>query len=172
MKDLWSSSWRTRVARLQSLAELIKTGVPVSLTYICASSVRRQNQHRNHRTSAEYRGLYIILRRRRPACRYSNIARASQTRFVEIVPIGCYSNRYHRHPERFQVIIHNNMSEILRLVSDEDSSVRAAAIEFVSELAGNGTVWSEPPLSRILTKIVCSFFSIRNKSQHPRFYHR
>ncbi|KAJ7724594.1 armadillo-type protein [Mycena olivaceomarginata] len=44
--------------------------------------------------------------------------------------------------ERFQVIIHNNMSEILRLVSDEDSSVRAAAIDFVSELAGNASFQS------------------------------
>ncbi|KAJ7349845.1 armadillo-type protein [Mycena albidolilacea] len=39
--------------------------------------------------------------------------------------------------ERFQVIIQHNMSEILRLVSDGDSSVCAAAIDFVSELAGN-----------------------------------
>ncbi|KAF7357065.1 hypothetical protein MSAN_01300400 [Mycena sanguinolenta] len=42
--------------------------------------------------------------------------------------------------ERFKDVIDNNMSDILGLVSDVDRSVRAAAIDFVSDLAGKNSL--------------------------------
>jgi HEAT repeat protein len=41
-------------------------------------------------------------------------------------------------PHKFQVVIESNAANILGLISDEDSRIRGAAVDFLSELAGQG----------------------------------
>ncbi|KAJ6469916.1 armadillo-type protein [Mycena sanguinolenta] len=116
-EDLHSSSWRIRVARLQSLAALIKTDT--MSTAILAQAP-------------------IIM-----ACLSFNIEDVRLAAIRTLQELSKHSLSRSISPDDtagFQDVIRTRMSDILKLVADGDPCVRAAAIDFVAELSGQSMV--------------------------------
>ncbi|KAJ6470015.1 armadillo-type protein [Mycena sanguinolenta] len=115
--DLHSSSWRIRVARLQSLAALIKTDTMSTAILAQAPSIM--------------------------ACLSFNIEDVRLAAIRTLQELSKHSLSRSISPDDtagFQDVIRKRMSDILKLVEDGDPGVRAAAIDFVAELSGQSMV--------------------------------